>query len=81
MWRKEKFPEKRDYSELGIIAQSFVIITEGENMTQSGGMEAVSEFGCRKLCISTKILCFGKPDENLQGFTVTKISMVKILFL
>lgn len=57
MWRRDKFPEKRDYSKLDIIAQGFVIITEGENMTQPGGMEAVSEFGCGRLCISTKILC------------------------
>lgn len=71
MWRRGKLPEKRDYSELGIIAHGFIINTEGENMTQCVGMEA--DFGCRRrLGISAKIL-FGELDENLEGFTVTEI--------
>lgn len=46
-----------------------------------GGREPINQNEEESVGISTKILCFGKPDENLQGFTVTKISMVKILFL
>lgn len=43
---------------LGIIAQGFIRVTEGENMTQSVGMEALLDFGCRRrLYFNTEILC------------------------
>ena len=56
--KRGKFPEKRDYSEQSISLKGFIRITESENMTQSGGMEAVSDFGCRRrLYFTAKMLC------------------------
>lgn len=65
---------------MSIIAQGFIRIIEGENMTQSGGMEALPDFGYkRRLYFNTKIL-FGELDENLEGFTATEIPWLKFCF-